>query len=384
MTEFFRKSCDGVLKALRAASQDAGPSQQHERRKKCQQLEALVSDFVHSNSYQASVPELLELARMLYSIREHKLALTVCCQTSLDLLAAQSSLQAASANLDILTAQTTIYAAKNEAALLTTEDPELNLPASLLRTRQIFSNLQAAMQSMLPQEQNHWLVYEGAIAVKQICSAFRSLPGKETLQILAFAVLATDTDLNFSLPEHLSLRINLHLALASCQQSTGLQAEALATIKKGLTAVTSLEDLEQLEPLPPSPEARAAYMQAKLWLNTAQFMFTAVMLPSEQAVKDTLQAMFTSDSDRLAALAASLLPTAPSRVVKHQPCPAAVAKLLALAEAMVKPHLAVLTVQESEPAKQGPEALPVIQAARIAVPLATHQVHIPQLQAQLQ
>lgn len=373
MTESFRASCGAVLKALRAPAQLSGHSQQQKRRKQCQQLKTVVLDFVHSNSYQASVPELLELARTLFSIREHKLALEICCQTSHDLLAAAHSSQAASAQFDILTAQTAVYAAKNEAALLTTEDPELILPDSVLRIRQICGKLHAAMQSMLPREQNHWLVYEGAIAMKEICSAFRSLPGKDMIQFLAFAVLAMDTDLSFSLPEHLPLRIDLHLALAHCQHRVGLQAEALATIKKGLTAVTSLEQLEQLEPLPPPPEAQAAYMQAKLQLSTAQFALTAAALPSEQAVKDALQALFTSDNDRLAALAISLLPTAPSRVVKHQPCPAAAAKLLALAEAMIKPHLTTLSVHISEVA-QGAEALPEIQAARAAVPLATHQV----------
>ena len=384
MTEFFQSCCSGVLKALHAAAEtQAGQAQQHQRRKQCQQLQAAVSEFVHSTSYQASVPALLELARALYTIAEYRLALAACCQTSLDLLACESSSQAASANLHVLTAQTHIYAAKNEAALLATEDPELVLGDSMLRLTGVLGKLQAAMESMLHNEQNHWLVYEGATAMQQISTAFRSMPGKGMIQFLAFAVLATDTDLTFSLPEHLPLRIDLHLTLAHCQQTTGLHVEGLATIQRGLAAVASIEELEHLEPLPPPAEAQAAYMQAKVRLNTAHFAFTALELPTEQAVKDALQAMFTSDSDRLAALAVSLLPAAPSRVVKHQPCPAAVAKLLALAEAMAKPHLAMFSVQESEP-DQVPETLPGVQAARTSMSQATHQVHTPDMQAKVQ
>lgn len=386
MTEFFRSSADGVLKALRlAAQQDAGQIQQHQRRKQCQQLKAAISDFVHSTNYHSSVPELLQLARALHSIGEHKLALTACCQTSLDLLASERGSQAASANLSVLTAQAQIYAAKNKAALLTIEDPDLVLAESVLRVTEILSKLQAAMQSMLPHEQHRWLVYEGALAIRQIYKAFRSMPGQELMQFLAFAVLATDTDLTFSLPEHLPLRIDLYLILAQCQQSTGLHTEALAAIEKGLAAVAHIEKLEHLEPLPPPSEAQAAYAQAKLRLNTAQFALTAATLPSEQAAKDALQAMFTTDSDRLAALSASLLPRAPNRVVKHQPCPAATAKLLSLAEAMATPHLAMFRAQvldsESDLAS---EVLAKLQAARTVVTLGSHQVCTPDLQAKVQ
>lgn len=384
MTEFFRSSADGVLKALRlGAQQDAGQIQQHQHKKHCQQLKAAISGFVHSTNCLASVPELLHLARALHSMGEYRLAVTACCQTSLDLLASERGSQAASAKFSVLTAQAHIYAAKSKAALLTVEDPELVLADSLLNLIEILSKLQAAMQSMLPHEQHHWLVYEGALAIRQICTAFRSMPGQELLQFVAFAVLATDTDLTFSLPEHLPLRIDLYLTLAQCQQTTGLHTEALATIDKGLAAVAHIEELEQLEPLPPPPEAQAAYAQAKLELNTAHFAFTAATLPSEQAAKDALQAMFTSDSDRLAALSVTLLPRAPCRVVKHQPCPAALAKLLALAEAMATPHLAMFRVQDSE-SYQASEALPQVQAARTAVTLDTHQVCTPDLQAEVQ
>ena len=372
MTNIFRSSCDGVLEALRVMPhQGAGQTQQHQRRKQCQQLKAAISDFVHSNSYQATVPELLELARALHSIGEYRLALTACCQTSIDLLAAESGLQAASANLSVLTAHTGIYAAKNEAAVLITEDPELNLDDSVLQITEILGRLQAAMLNMLTHETHRWLVYEGALTIKQICTALRSTPGKEFVQFLAFAVLATDTDLTFSLPEHLPLRIDLHLSLAQCQQNTGLHTEALTTIEKGLAAVASIEALEQLEPLPPPHEAQAAYAQAKLRLNMARFALTAATLPSEQAARDALQAMFTSDCDRLAALAVSLLPRAPSRVIKHQPCPAAVAKLLALAEAMAAPHLPLFRAQDSE------ELSASIQTARTFITLNTHQVCSP-------
>ena len=263
---------------------------------------------------------LLGLARVLHREREYSLALTAC-QTCFDLLAAESTSQGTSASLDDLTAQTKICAAKNDAALLAAEDPELTLPDSVLRLVNALSSLQSAMQSMLPCEQNHWLVYEGAIAIKQICTAFRSLPGRDMMQFLAFTVLAMDTDLTFSLPEHLPLRIDVYLALAQCQQTAGLRTEAVATVQKGLAAVASVEMLEKLDPLPPSSEAQAAYAHAKTRLNTAQFGYTASTLPSEQAVKDALQAMLTSDSERIAALAGSLLPTAPNRVVKHQQWP---------------------------------------------------------------
>lgn len=384
MTEFFRSCADGVLKALRlAAQQDAGQVRQYQRVKLCQQLKAAISDFVHSTNCQVSVPELLQLARALHSIGEYKLAVTACCQPSLDLLASERGSRAASANLSVLTAQAHIYAAKNEAALLTIEDPELILAKSVLRITEILSKLQAAMQSMLLHEQNCWLVYEGALAITQICKAFRSMPGQELVQFLAFAVLATDTDLTFSLPEHLPLRIDLYLTLAQCQQTIGLHTQALATIEKGLAAVAHIEELEQLEPLPPPPEAQAAYAQAKLRLNTAHFALSAATLPSEQAAKDALQAMFTSDSDRLAALSASLLTRAPSRVLKHQPCPATIAKLLALAETLATPHLAMFTKQDSE-SDLASEALAHVQAASTAVTLDTHQVCTPELQANVQ
>ena len=383
MTEFFRGRADGVLEALRlAAQQTAGQLQQHQRRKHCQQLKAAISDFVHSTNCQASVPELLQLARALHSIGEYKLAVTACCQTSLDLLASERGSQAASANLSVLTAQAHIYAAENEAALLTIEDPELVLATSVLRVTEILSKLQAAMQSMLLHEQHRWLVYEGAFAIRQIFKAFRSMSGQELMQFLAFAVLATDADLTFSLPEHLPLRIDLYLALAQCQQTTGLHTDALATIEKGLAAVAHIEEMEQLEPLPPPPEAQAAYAQAKLRLNTAHFTLTAATLPSEQAAKDALQAMFTSDSDRLAALSASLLPRAPSRVVQHQPCPAATAKLLALGEDMATPYLAMFRAQDSN-SDLASEASASVKAARTAVTLVTHQVGTPDLQAKV-
>lgn len=372
MTNFFRSCCDGVLEALRVMPhQGTGQIQQHQRRKQCQQLKAAISDFVHSNSYQATVPELLRVARALHSIGEYRLALSACCQTSLDLLASEWGLQAASVNLSVLTAHTCIYAARNEAALLIMEDPELILAESVFHLSEILGKLQAAMQNMLPHETHHWLVYEGALTIKQICTAFRSTPGKEFVQFLAFAVLATDTDLTFSLPEHLPLRVDLHLALAQSLQNMGLHTQALMTIEKGLAAVASIEALEQLEPLPPPPEAQAAYAQAKLRLNMAHFAITAATLPSEQAAKDALQAMFTSDCDRLAALAVSLLPRAPSRVIKHQPCPAAVAKLLALAEAMAAPHLLMFSAQDSE------EVSASIQTARTVMTLNTHQVCSP-------
>lgn len=358
--------------------QGAGQTQQHQRRKQCQQLKAAISEFVRGNSYQATVPELLRLARGLHSIGEYKLALSACCQISLDLLASEWGLQAISANLSVLTAQTRIYAAKNEAALLIAEDPELNLDDSVLQITSILGKLQAAMQNMLTHEAHHWLVNEAALTIKQICTALGSIPGKEFVQFLAFAVLATDTDLTFSLPEHLPLRIDLHLALAQSQQSTGLHTQALTTIEKGLAAVASIEALEQLEPLPPPPEAQAAYAQAKLRLNMAHFALTAATLPSDQAAKDALQAMFTSDSDTLAALAVSLLPRVPSRVLKHQPCPAAVAKLLALAEAMAAPHLSTFRAQDSE-SSHAPEALASMQTARTVMTLNTHQVCSPHL-----
>lgn len=375
MTEFFRASCSGILKAFRlAATQEPSSVQQQQRRKLCLQLKTALSEFVCSNTFEISVPELLGLARVLHREREYSLALTAC-QTCFDLLAAESTSQGTSASLDDLTAQTKICAAKNDAALLAAEDPELTLPDSVLRLVNALSSLQSAMQSMLPCEQNHWLVYEGAIAIKQICTAFRSLPGRDMMQFLAFTVLAMDTDLTFSLPEHLPLRIDVYLALAQCQQTAGLRTEAVATVQKGLAAVASVEMLEKLDPLPPSSEAQAAYAHAKTRLNTAQFGYTASTLPSEQAVKDALQAMLTSDSERIAALAGSLLPTAPNRVVKHQQCPANMAKLVTLAESMVKPHLIQLSMHVNKP----DQASPQVQAAVAAVSMDTHQVSMSSL-----
>ena len=369
MTEFFRDSCSGMLKGFRLIAQQVPSSiQQQQRRKLCQQLKSAVSDFRRSNALGTSVPELMELARALHMEQEYHLALTVC-QTCFDLLAAP---QGTTASLVVLTAQTKISAAKSEAALLATEDPELVLADSVLRLVNALGSLQAAMQSMLPDEQNRWLVYEGAIAIKQICTGFRSLPGRYMMQFLAFTMLAMDTDLTFSLPEHLPLRIDVYLALAQCQQTAGFQAETVATVQKGLAAVASIEMLEKLDPLPPSSEAQAAYAHAKTRLNIAQFGYTATTLPSEQAVKDALQAMFTSDSDKIAAVAGSLLPIAPNRVVKHQSCPAAMAKLMALAEAMVKPHLVQLSMRDGKP----DQASPQMQAAITAVTMDSHQVEM--------
>lgn len=374
MTEYFISCCSGVLTALRLNAQhNTGPVYQQQRRKQCQQLKVAVSDFVRSNTCLVTVPELMNLSCMLHADREYSLALTSCCHASLDLLAAERDSQGTTAALDRLTAQAEICTAKLEAAVLATEDPELTLADSVLMLVRSLGTLQAAMQSMLPVEQDHWVVYEGAIAIKEIYSSFRSTPGRDMMQFLVFTVLAMDTDLTFSLPEHLPLRIDVYLALAQCQQSEGLQAEALVTIQKGLSAIASIEKLEQLDPLPPPLEAQAAYAQAKIRLNTAHFAFTATTLPSEQAVKDALQALLPSDTDRLEALAASLLPSAPHRVVMSQSCPPAVTKLLALAEAMSKPHLTQFK-EHDDTADQAPEALPEVQAAITAIPINCHQV----------
>ncbi len=383
MTEYFRKCSHSVLAALRAVSQqESAPVQQQARRKQCQQLKSVVRDFVRSNSPSASVPELMVLACALNDQREFGLALTTCCQTSLDVLAADTAAKGDYQALSALEAQAHILAAKNSAALLMTEDAELTLADSMSRLVSILSELQSAMQSMLPDEQNHWLVYQGAVCVKEICAACRSIPGREVLQFVAFTVLALDTDLTFSLPEHLPLRIDLYLALAKCQQAAGMQAEALTTVQQGQAAIAAIEKLEQLEPLPPPPQAQAAYQEAKTRLNTAQFAMTAATLATEQAVKDALQSMFLSDHDRLAALAVSLLPTAPNRVIKHQPCPAALAKLLTLAEALARPHLAQFKASSSlqdAPAQSGPE----LEAAKTTAPLETHQVANRSAHAQL-
>ena len=377
MTDFFRTSCSATLRELHILSQqEVTTIQQQKRRKQCQQLKNAISNYARSNTWQATVPELLRLASILHSEGEYSLALRPCCQTCLDVLAACNTSQAALANSDVLRAQTEICAAKNAAASLAEEDAELNLADSVSRLVGILSNLQAAMQSMLSSEQNHWMVYEGACVVKDISSAFRRMPGKEMLQILAFTVLAMETDLTFSLPEHLPLRIDLYLVLVQCQTVAGLQAEAFATVQKGLAAVAAIEQLEKLEPLPPSPEAQAAYDQARTRLNTAKFALDAVTLPSEQAIKDALQAMFTNDSDRLAAVAASLLPVAPNRIVKHQPCPAALAKLLTFAEAISNEPLAQLRLL-CDQTGTAPQALPGVKAAETHLSLCTHRVGTP-------
>ena len=208
------------------------------------------------------------------------------------------------------------------------------------------------------------------VVLREICAEFRAAPGQHALQFLAFAALALDTDLTFSLPEYLHLRISLYVDLARCQQACGMSAQAVSTVQQGLAAIAAIEKLEQLDPLPPSSEAQAAYNEGKTRLNTALFAMTAAALPSEQAVKDALQTMFTTDSDKLAALTASLLPVAPNRVLKRQPCPAALTKLLTITEAFIQPHLKAFT-STLDPVAQAASALEV---AKAVVSLKTFQV----------
>jgi len=376
MVEYFRACCHGALAALRSVSQQESVwSQQQARRKQIQQLKAIAQDFVRSNPVEAFVPELLMLSKALHEQHDFGLALTVCCQTSLDAIVAAIAATGESAALVVLKAEAQTLAAKNVAALILADDIALTLPGSVSSLISALSQLQAAMQSMLPNERNHWLVYQGATTIKEVCSRCRSIPGKDMLQFLAFAALALETNLTFSLPEYLPLRIELYLALATCQQAAGMLAEALTTIQQGQAGIAAIEKLEQLDPLPPSPEAQAAYQQARTRLNTAQFAITAASLPTEQAVRDALQSMLLTDGDRLAALAISLMPVSPRRVVQHQPCPAGLAKLVALAETLVKPHLAHFNANNSAqatPVRSGPE----LNLAKAVVPLGTHQVSI--------
>ncbi len=374
MVEYFRTCCHGALAVLRSVSQQESVwSQQQARRKQIQQLKAIAQNFVRSNPVEAFVPELLMLSKALHEQHDFGLALTVCCQTSLDAIVAAIAATGESAALVVLKAEA--QAAKNVAALILADDSALTLPGSVSSLISALSQLQAAMQSMLPNERNHWLVYQGATTIKEVCSRCRSIPGKDMLQFLAFAALALETNLTFSLPECLPLRIELYLALATCQQAAGMLAEALTTIQQGQAGIAAIEKLEQLDPLPPSPEAQAAYQQARTRLNTAQFAITAASLPTEQAVRDALQSMLLTDGDRLAALAISLMPVSPRRVVQHQPCPAGLAKLVALAETLVKPHLAHFNANNSAqatPVRSGPE----LNLAKAVVPLGTHQVSI--------
>ncbi len=374
MVEYFRSCCHGALAALRSVSQQESVwSQQQARRKQLQQLKAIVQDFVRSNPVEAFVPELLILSNALHEQHDFGLALTVCCQTSLDAILAAIAATGESAALVVLKAEAETLAAKNVAALILADDSGLTRPDSVSSLISALSQLQAAMQSILPNEHNHWLVYQGARTIKEVCSRCRSIPGKEMLRFLAFAALALETNLTFSLPEYLPLRIELYLALATCQQAAGMLTEALATIQQGQAGIAAIEKLEQLEPLPPSAEAQAAYQQARTRMNTAQFAITAASLPTEQAVRDALQSMLPTDCDGLAALAISLMPVPPSRIVQHQPCPAGLAKLVALAETLVKPHLAHLNANNSvqaTPVQSGPE----LNLAKAVVPLRTHQV----------
>ena len=374
MVEYFRTCCHGALAVLRSVSQQESVwSQQQARRKQIQQLKAIAQNFVRSNPVEAFVPELLMLSKALHEQHDFGLALTVCCQTSLDAIVAAIAATGESAALVVLKAEA--QAAKNVAALILADDSALTLPGSVSSLISALSQLQAAMQSMLPNERNHWLVYQGATTIKEVCSRCRSIPGKDMLQFLAFAALALETNLTFSLPECLPLRIELYLALATCQQAAGMLAEALTTIQQGQAGIAAIEKLEQLDPLPPSPEAQAAYQQARTRLNTAQFAITAASLPTEQAVRDALQSMLLTDGDRLAALAISLMPVSPRRVVQHQPCPAGLAKLVALAETLVKSHLAHFNANNSAqatPVRSGPE----LNLAKAVVPLGTHQVSI--------
>ena len=374
MVDYFRTCCHGALAALRSVPQQESVHQQA-RRKQIQQLKASAQDFVRSNPVEAFVPELLSLSTALHKQHEFGLALTVCCQTSLDAIMAAVAATGDSAVLVVLKAEAQILAAKNVAALILANDIELTLADSVSSLISALSQLQAAMQSMLPNEHNHWLVYQGARTIKEVCSRCRSIPGKEMLQFLAFAALSLETNLTFSLPEYLSLRVELYLALVTCQQSAGMSAEALTTIQQGQAGIAAIEKLEQLDPLPPSPEAQTAYQQARTRLNTAQFAITAASLPTEQAVSDALQSMLLTEGDRLAALAVSLMPVPPSRVVQHQPCPAGLVKLVALAETLVKPHLAHFNANNSvqaTPVQSGPE----LNLAKAVVPLGTHQVSI--------
>ena len=373
MVEYFRSCCHGALTALRSVSQqESGWLQQQARRKQIQQLRAIAQDLVRSNPVEAFVPELLILSNALHEQHDFGLALTVCCQTSLDAIVAAIAANGESAALVVLKAEAQTLAAKNVAALVLADDIGLTLPDSVSSLISALSQLQAAMQSILPNEHYHWLVYQGARTIKEVCSRCRSIPGKEILQFLAFATLALETNLTFSLPEYLSLRVELYLALAACQQAAGMLTEALATVQQGQVGIAAIEKLEQLDPLPPAPEAQAAYQQARTRLNTAQFAITAASLPTEQAVRDALQSMLLTDGDRLAALAISLMPTSPSRVVQHQPCPAGLAKLVALAEILIKPHLAHFNANNSvqAPVQSGPE----MDLAKAVVPLRTHQV----------
>lgn len=373
MTENYFRTCSAqALAALVPKTQHASSADQQTRRKHCQQLKAAVQELISKSKTATAVSELLLLAQDLHDQSEYTLALQLCCDNSSRLLMSEVSSDENAA----LAAQVKIVTAKNAAANTADSDPELLLSDSVAGLVAVLSELQAAMQSMLPLEQHHWLVLYGAHTLKWISCLFAKVPGPEVLQFLVFACLALEADISFSLPAHLPLRIDLYLAVAQSQQSAGNPAEALTTVQRGLSAIASIEKLEQLDPLPPPPEAQAAYLQAKTRLNTALFAMSAPLLATEQAAKDSLDSMFEADADRLAALAASLLPVTPARALKQEDCPAIQSKLISIAEKLLRPLLQTfMTSTNTAAATDGSTPSSAdMQAATSMLAVPVHQV----------
>ena len=369
---YFRTCTAQALAALVPKTQNASSADQQARRKNCQQLKAAVQELISKSNFVTAVPELLLLAQDLHDHSEYALALQLCCYNSSRLLMSEVPSDGHAA----LAAQVKIVTAKSAAANIADSDPELLLSDSVAGLVAALTELQTAMQSTLPVEQHHWLVLYGAYTLKWITCLFTKVPGPEALQFLVFACLALEADANFSLPAHLPLRVELYLAVAQSQQSAGNSAEALTTVQRGLSAIASIEKLEQLDPLPPPPEAQAAYMQAKTRLNTAMFAMSAPSLATEQIAKDNLDSTFESDADRLAALACSLLPAAPARVLKQEACPASHSKLIAIAERLLTPVLQTLmTSTNTAAASDGstPSSADV-QTATSMLAVSVHQV----------
>lgn len=368
---YFRSCAVNALAALGSKRHDASYSDQQARRKQCQQLKTAVQELISSCKPASAVSELLHLALDLSDQSEPSLALQLCCNNSLRLLSSQIH----SVENVALSAQVNIITARVSAAVLADSDPTLLLSESVNELVATMRKWQAAMQSVLPHEQHHWLVLYGALTLQWISQVFARAPGPEMLQFTAFACLALETDISFSLPEHLPLRVDLYLAVAHNQQAAGRPAEALSTVQRGLAAIAAIEKLEQLDPLPPPPEAQAAYEQAKTRLNTALFAMSAPSLATEQAVKDSLDSMFTSEMERLAALANSLLPAAPARVLKHEACPASHTKLMNITEALLKPQIQVLKTQTDTAFDNGTRPVSANQQlADDGLPVSVHQV----------
>lgn len=363
---YFRDCATKAVAALIPDSQVVSQIGQQKRRKQCRQLQTAVQELISKCNPASVVSELLQLAQTLCDVSEYALALQLCLQESLSLLMPVTG----SGTHAALLAQVKIFAARCTATVIADHDPELLLNDSVTSLVTVLSQLQAAMQDMLPFEQHHWLVLYGATTVQRISAAFAKASPPELMQFLAFACLALEADINFSLPQHLHVRVDIYLALAQSQQSAGSMVAAANTLQQGLAAITAIEKLEQLDPLPPPPEAQAAYTQAKTRLNTASFAMSAPTFATEQAAKDSLESMFESDGHRLAALAQALLPVSPGRVLKHEQPPASHIFLFTLADTLLKPRIQKLLT--STPAAL--DALADQQSVDNFLPMSVHQV----------